>query len=415
MRPRAHGPANRRPPLPQYDETREPRIPDIQIRRVIWRSADVARIFVMGMIFLFLWRFFWLVHNAIFIALLAVLIAIVLHAPAKWLNRRGVPFGIALPLVMIVFVGSLVGLLIAMIPQIIEQVGVLAAELPKTMAAAQGWLGRQTGEGPNSEIGRNLGAQFSEFIGRFVPIAFNMISTVLGSFAIVVLAGFFAAQPDLYRGLILRMIPPDSRPKWTRIYDEAGTNLRNWVLGKALTMAFIGVVTYVGLALFKIPGALALAAFAAMMEFIPNFGPTIAAVPAMMAGFALSPMTAVYVGIFYFLLQQVQNAITVPLVERKAVNIPPAGLLVWQLMLTVGFGLLALFVATPMLAVIVVAVRVLYVEPSEERQQWDRRENSGPGAPADTLLEEAERASEAAILAEEMARAREPGSRETPG
>lgn len=401
MRRISHGPADRRHPLPQYDEKPEPRIPDIQIRRVIWRSADVARIFVMGIIFTFLWRFFWLVHNAIFIALLAVLIAIVLHAPAKWLSRRGIPFGVALPVVMIVFVGSMVGLLIAMIPQIAEQIRVLAGELPKTMAAAQEWLGRQTGEGPNSELGHNLSTQVSEFLGRFVPMAFNMISTVLGSFAIVVLAGFFAAQPELYRGLILRMIPPDSRPKWTRIYDEAGTNLRNWVLGKALTMAFIGVVTYVGLVLFKIPGALALAAFAALMEFIPNFGPTIAAVPAMMAGFALSPMTALYIGIFYFLLQQVQNAITVPLVERKAVNIPPAGLLVWQLMLTVGFGILALFVATPMLAVIVVAVRVLYVEPSEERQQWDRRENSGPGAPADTLLEEAERASEMAIAERE--------------
>ena len=334
----------------------------------------MARIFAMGMLFLFLWRFFWLVHGALFVVLLAVLIAIVIHQPARWLARRGFPFRIGLVLMIVLFVGTVVGLLAAMIPQVVAQIGVLAVQLPATLEQAQAWLGKETGQGANSEFARNVTRQFTDFVGRFVPLAFNMITTVLGSFAIIVLASFFAAQPDVYRTLLLQMISPDARPKWARVYDEAGRNLRAWVIGKALTMLLIGVVTYVGLTLFKIPGALALAAFAALMEFIPNFGPTIAAAPAMMVAFTISPITAGYVALFYFLLQQVQNAITVPLVEQRAVNIPPAVLLVWQLMLALGFGLMALFVATPLLAVIVVAVRIMYIEPQEARSQWDRRE-----------------------------------------
>jgi predicted PurR-regulated permease PerM len=347
---------------------------EAQVRRVVWRSADVARIFVMGMLFLFLWRFFWMVHGAVFVVLLAILIAIVIHQPARWLAKHGLPFRIGLVMMVILFVGSMVGLLWAMIPQVVSQMRVLAVQLPATVESAQAWLGEETGQGPNSEFARNVTRQFTDFVGRFVPLAFNMITTVLGSFAIIVLASFFAAQPNLYRSLLLGLISPEARPQWTRIYDEAGRSLRSWVIGKALTMLLIGVVTYVGLTLFKIPGALALAAFAALMEFIPNFGPTIAAAPAMMVAFTISPITAAYVALFYFLLQQVQNAITVPLVEQRAVNIPPAVLLVWQLMLALGFGLMALFVATPLLAVIVVAVRVLYVEPQEARSQWDRRE-----------------------------------------
>jgi predicted PurR-regulated permease PerM len=92
------------------------------------------------------------------------------------------------------------------------------------------------------------------------------------------------------------------------------------------------------------------------------------------AAFLISPVTALWVAIFYFVLQQIQSALTVPLVERRAVNIPPAALLIWQIMLAVGFGLLGLFVATPLLAVIAVAIRVLYVEPTEARYAWDRRE-----------------------------------------
>jgi len=355
---------------------------DTPIRRVIWRSADVARVFGMAIVFLFLWTFFWKVYSALFIALLAVLIAIVLHVPAKFLSRW-IPFRVAFAIVVVTFVGSMVGLLVAIIPELMTQVKGLAESLPKTVESVQTWLHRETGAGPDSEVTRNIARQATDFVGRFVPVAFNLISTLLGSFAIVVLATFFAAQPELYRELFLRVMPADTRERWARVYDEAGRNLRQWVIGKALTMLFIGVVTYVGLTLFKIPGVLALAAFAALMEFIPNFGPTIAAMPAMIAAFAISPATALYVGAFYFLLQQVQNAITVPLVERRAVNIPPAMLLVWQLMLAVGFGLLALFVATPLLAVLAVAVRIMYFEQVEERKQWDRRE-ADPALPAVT-------------------------------
>ena len=59
-------------------------------------------------------------------------------------------------------------------------------------------------------------------------------------------------------------------------------------------------------------------------------------------------------------------------------------LLVWQLMLAVGFGMMALFVATPLLAMLVVAVRILYFEPAEERQTWNRREGEVPPVPPDS-------------------------------
>jgi predicted PurR-regulated permease PerM len=357
---------------------------EAEVRRIIWRSADVARVFAMGMVFFFLWRFFWLVHSALFIVMLAILIAIVIHAPAKLLTRLGVPFRVALPLMVIVFVGSLVGLFVKMVPEMMAQVRLLSTSLPETLDQFQVWFRQQTGQGPESQLSRSLSAQVSGFISRFVPLAFNLISTLLGSFAIVVLATFFAAQPDLYRDLLLRFTPLETRDRWAQAYAEASSNLRRWTLGKAITMLGIGVVTYIGLTVLGVPGALALAAFAALMEFIPNFGPTIAAAPAMVAAFAVSPRMALYVAAFYFLLQQVQNAITVPLVERRAVNIPPAMLLVWQLMLAVGFGILALFVATPLLAILVVAVRILYLEPAEERQTWNRREGEAVPVPPDS-------------------------------
>jgi len=348
-------------------------MPDSVVRRITWRTSDVARVLTLVALFVFAWRFFWMVHNAFFLGLLAILIAIVIHAPARLLSRW-LPFGVAFAGVVIVFLGAIAALAVILVPQVAEQIGVLAGQIPATLDSVVEWVETKTRAGQNGEIASRLNEQLGEFVGRFVPLAFNLISVALGSFAVVTLAIFLAAQPDVYRTMVLRVVPPDSREKWTRIYDEVGRNLRAWVLGKAFTMLLIGVCTYIGLTLFGIPGALALATLAALLEFIPNFGPTIAALPAVIAGFAISPGTALWVAVFYFALQQVQNAITVPLVERKAVNIPPAALLAWQLMLTVGFGFLALFVATPLLAVIVVATRILYLEPLEDRKAWDRRD-----------------------------------------
>jgi predicted PurR-regulated permease PerM len=350
-------------------------MPESIVRRVTWRTADVAQIMLLGLLFVFLWRFFWMVHTATFIAMLAILLAIVLHAPAKFLSRW-MPFRVSFALVVLVFLGSVVGLMVAIIPQIVDQVTQLAGVLPNALDEAQEWISERTGVSRDAEVMQSVQAQIGDFAGRFLPLAFNIISLLIGSMAILILAIFIAYQPDVYRDLIIRMAPPPSRPNVARVYDEAGRGLRNWVLGKAVTMLLVGIATWIGLALFGIPGALALGALAAVMEFIPNLGPTIAAAPAVVAGFLISPSTALWVALFYFVLQQIQSGLSVPLVERRAVNIPPAALLLWQIMLAIGFGLLGLFVATPLLAVIVVTVRIMYVEPSESRHAWNRRDGS---------------------------------------
>lgn len=348
-----------------------------RVLRVTWRSADVARFFAIGALFVFAWKFFWLVYNALLLVLLAVLLAIVIHAPARLLSRW-MPFHAGLIASIVVLVAAAGGIALAVVPQLTTQVVQLAAELPGALQSATTWLDEKTGGIPNGQLATRLTQQVGEFVGRFVPLAFNAIAALLGSFALVVLAVFLAAQPALYRSLVLSLAPPERLELWTRAYDEAGRNLRNWVLGKAATMLLVGSITYVGLLFFRIPGALALGVFAGLMKFIPNVGPTIGSAPAIIAAFLISPTTALWVAVFYFLQGQAVNAVTVPLIEHRAVDIPPAVLLVWQLMLAVGFGALALFVATPLLSIIVVVVRVLYYEPARARQAWDRREHALP-------------------------------------
>lgn len=346
------------------------------VRRITWRVADVARVLTLVLLFMFAWRFFWTVYNAVLMLMLAILIAIMIHAPAKLLSRW-IPFRLSFGIVVTLFLAAIAGLFVTVIPQIVDQMRQLALQLPAAVDAVTNWYEGMLRPGTEgaTDLPERINEQLAEFVAQFVPIAYNLIGALVGLIAVLVLAIFLAAQPEVYRGMLLTMAAPASRERIARIYDEAGASLRLWVIGKAFTMIAVGIVTYVGLLLFGIPGALALGALAAVLEFIPNFGPTIAAAPAIVAAFLISPATALYVTIFYIVLQQIQSAVTVPLVERRAVNIPSAALLLWQLMLAIGFGFLALFVATPLLAVIVVAVRILYYEPLEERAARERRES----------------------------------------
>lgn len=343
------------------------------VQRITWRTADVARVLMLGVLVLFLWRFFWMVYSALFLALIAILLAIVLHAPARLLTRW-IPFRFGFGITIVAFLAAVGWLLIHLIPQVVTQLTQLAAQLPAALTYAGEWFEERTGATTSPELAAQVNAQLADFVGRFVPLAFNLIALFAGSFVILFLAIFLAAQPDTYRDLLLRLVPPNSRGRARTIYDETGRNLRNWVIGKAVTMVMTGVFIWLGLTFFGVPGALALGALAGLLEFIPNFGPTIAAVPAVISAFLISPSTALWVALYYFAFQQLQSAIAVPLIERRAVDIPPAVLIVWQLMLAVGFGILGLFVATPLLAVISVVARILYFDPTERRQEWDRRE-----------------------------------------
>lgn len=127
-------------------------------------------------------------------------------------------------------------------------------------------------------------------------------------------------------------------------------------------MAVIGILTAVGLALLDIPLAVVLALIAALLSFIPNIGPVLSAAPAVLLGLVESPQKALAVAGLYLGIQFVESYILAPIVDRKTIYLPPALTVVTQLTMALVAGLLGVALATPLLAMVVVLVRTLYVE-----------------------------------------------------
>ena len=103
-------------------------------------------------------------------------------------------------------------------------------------------------------------------------------------------------------------------------------------------------------------------AFWPILNFVPNFGPWIAAIPAVLVAFLQGPQQALYVGLLYIALQSIDGYILTPIVDRRSVELPPVLTIVAQVLLGVAFGFVGILLASPLTAVAMILVKTLYVE-----------------------------------------------------
>lgn len=193
--------------------------------------------------------------------------------------------------------------------------------------------------------------------------AAGIVNALVGLLIVIAAGIYLALEPDLYRRGLLRLFPVRKRPVIDRTLQAMHHTLRWWLIGQGITMLVIGTLTGVGLWLIGIKLWLTFAILAALFNFVPNFGPLVSFVPAIL--FALADPDGVskvlWVTLLYVVAQTFEGYILTPMVQKKAVDTPPALLILFQVFAGLMMGTLGLMLAAPLLAAIVVAVKMLYV------------------------------------------------------
>lgn len=309
----------------------------------------------------------WFAADALLLIFACVLFAVLLHALSGIAQRRLHLRSHTLALALVVFL--LFGILGVggwlMAPQLSEQAAHLAKVVPTSLEQVRAELERYPrlrsllAEMPSTaQIGRQLAAMVPN-AGLF----FSGVLGALGNVAIIVFAGiYFAAKPQLYINGIVTLVPPHKRGRAREVLAEIGTTLSKWLLGKSLSMLVAGVMTTVGLALLDVPLALLLGIIAGLLDFIPYLGPLMAGVPALLIAFSSGPEQALYVLLLFGGIQLVQGYMVEPLIDQHTISIPPALTIAMQLMFGTVFGMAGVALATPMTAVLMVLVVMLYVQ-----------------------------------------------------
>lgn len=295
----------------------------------------------------------------------AILFAVFLRSLAEQTARyTGLQASRALAVVVLALAAFMVAAGWLLAPDVAEQFVELRQQVPRALQQARDALERQEWAQP---LLQHAGDAAARMPGGEVlsPIA-GFFSSTLGalvSLVVVLFLGLYlAADPRLYIDGLVRLFPRHKRRRTAEVLAEVGHTLRWWLMGQAISMTFIGATTTVGLWLMGVPLALLLGLISGLLTFVPNIGPIMAAVPVALMALTVSPVHVLYVVGFYAAIQLFEGYVLTPLVQQQMVSLPPALLLLAQVLMGVLMGVAGLALAAPLVAALLVLVRRLYVE-----------------------------------------------------
>lgn len=328
----------------------------------------------------------WHLSFVLLLAFVGVLLAVLLRQLALILARHTPLSPTAGVLVVALAIVGLVALGIMFLgPRILAQVDLVRESLPGAVAQFESLL-RQYSWGQT--LLERVPAEEERPDWNILGTIGGTVSTVIAVLANVVIvitvAIFLALDPQLYTRGILHLIPLDARPRAAEILEALGQALWRWLLGQGLAMTFVGVMAAVGLWLIGVPLALALGVIAGLLDFIPYVGPWLGAAPAVLLALVQGPTEAIWTVILFVVIQQIEGNVLIPVIQKRASSLPPVLTILAVVTFGVLFGFMGVFMATPLLLVLIVLVRMIYVEDvlGDYSAQESRQERRGRNIPA---------------------------------
>ena len=319
--------------------------------------------------------FVYKITGVVLAFLLTILLSIILSAPVNYLHRRGLSRAWGMLAVLAAFAVALWIFGLAVVPAVEAQSSELVAAFPTLVNEALGLVNRVQGFfGLGASVSLD-GASLSE-LGRRA-LTGNAVSTAAGvgltlataaSLGVVVLIAtiYMVIRPEPWVEGFVSLFPAGWRPKTREILSELYHTVQRWFIGQLAAMTFIAVFWAISLSLIGVPFALLLGIFSGLISFVPYLGATISVVLPLLLALISEPFTAVYVIIAFVVIQQIEGNILQPVLMSRAVDLHPA--LVVFAILTMGtlFGIVGVFVAVPLVAVLQVLVRELWVSRMDE-------------------------------------------------
>lgn len=316
-------------------------------------AAILAMIIVAGDVFLLAFAGILL---SVFLRGLATIVA----------SHTRLSYGLALAIVMIGLITIAAGVGLMLAPPVLSQAHDLRRDLPdafdrlRTRAEAIDWVNNLAARLPSPEKVISKRADVWTRITGFFSTALGLLTDVV---VIVFIGLYVSVAPNLYRRGVLALVPRERRNRAIDLLSSLDHTLWWWLIAKLIAMVIVGVLTAIGLWTLEVPAPIALGVVAALLTFIPNFGPVLSAAPAILLALTQDLRTAGFVVLLYIAIQAVESYLITPNIEKKTINLPPALTISAQLLMGMIAGGLGLLVATPICATALVLVRDLYVKP----------------------------------------------------
>ncbi|HXY31228.1 MAG TPA: AI-2E family transporter [Gemmatimonadaceae bacterium] len=365
--------------------------------------------------FLIALKVLWVASDVFLVLFLGVLFGLAVSAGAERLARFHIPRGMGAPLIVFGTIGIIFGAGSLVAPALTSQVNELKKRLPEAVQRVEGWVNvhktgivpfilQNIGAAPSDEsaaapqtqaapqapaapsaqpgkpnpqeeaaadtttptgssiLRSRLGGAFQAASRYVFAVLGSTVAVVAFAILIIMISIFVGVEPALYRRGIVALVPLAHRARVEEVLSETGRVLRRWLVTQLIAMLMVGTLTSIALLALGVRAPLALGFIAGFLEFIPTVGPILSAIPALAMAFLDSPQKALAVVILYFMLQQLEGHVIIPILMKEGMNLPPVITIIAQAVMAIVFGFLGLMVAVPLVAAAMTLIRMLYVE-----------------------------------------------------
>jgi predicted PurR-regulated permease PerM len=329
---------------------------ELTFSKKIWITGGIFSLIIVGLLL------FKTLFGVFLLAVTGILLAVYFHGFSHLIHRKfHWPAGLCVFVSVLINIILLAGFFWFAGARLQKQLAELSDTLPQTIQN----LKEQLSE---SDLGTKVlnyisnaqrTVKIESVAEKFFTGSFGVLSDL---YVVLLFAIFFTADPMLYKKGFIRLLPPKAKQKGKKLLDELNAVLKKWIKAQILGFFFIAVFTGIGLWILGMPLILTLALIAGILNFVPNFGPLIALIPAVLLGLMESPSTALIVACIYVGVQIIQSAVTQPIIQQKMVSLPPALTIFAQVALGIVAGFWGVLLASPIVVIVLKVVNRLYVE-----------------------------------------------------
>lgn len=326
----------------------------------------------------------WQIRQIVLLVFGAIVLAVALDTLAQIPQRYGFRRGPSLAITgLTVLVGAImVGLIV--VPPLVDQLGRLFTDVvPDGIFQAQRLMESFILSLPTDielptlrELANSLVPQATELVRQvrdFFSESFTaFFATLINLLFVIILTILLLVDPQAYTLAFVSVFPAFYRPRIRYILKRCELALRGWLMGIMLTSTLVMLLSGIGLWILGVPLILANAVLAGVFNFIPNIGPTLSVVAPMLVALTDAPWKSLAVLGLYILIQQLESSVFTPIVMSRQVSLLPALTLVAQITSAFFFGVLGLFLAVPLAAIMQVWIQEVLIRDVLDPWQGSR-------------------------------------------
>ena len=326
------GPARERADDPDVPDMRE----QIEFQAVgasgmpPWLPRALALIVVYVVVTLIVFYLFRRLSELIIWIVIALFLSFALEPAVNWMVkkwhwRRGAATGLVLAILVL---GGL-GILVLLVPIAVQDGARLVGQLPSLLDRASVF----TKQCCNVDVSdpsvlskiANLGSAASALAQNAVSIGATLVGLLLALLSILTFTFFFVADGPKFRRGVCSLLPPRRQEGVLRAWELAIDKTGGYFYSRMLLAVIYATITFAFLSFLHVPFALVLAITLGLIaELIPTIGPWIGGIPVVLVALVDDPIKGLWVLIYLFVYQTLENIFLVPRITAKTMKINPA-------------------------------------------------------------------------------------------